>query len=84
MTDRLQGRRYSDEYRSQGQCGPDAEHEHPTLVLAGTANVAEMITKTKRLSTDRLVSTRYPAKYWLPYPHPHSARTRLKTAATAI
>jgi hypothetical protein len=29
----------------------------------GTANVAMMITKTKRLSTDRLFSTRYPAKY---------------------
>ena len=32
----------------------------------GTANVVMMITKTNRLSTDRLFSTRYPAKYCAP------------------
>jgi hypothetical protein len=30
---------------------------------AGTLNVVMMIRNTKRLSTDRLFSTRYPAKY---------------------
>ena len=51
----------------------------------GTANVAMMITKTKRLSTDRLFSTMYPAKYWAPYPHPaRVAKTRPKTTATAM
>ena len=37
---------------------------------AGTANVPMMITNTKRLSTDRLFSTTYPAKYWPPNSQP--------------
>ena len=51
----------------------------------GTANVVMMITKTNRLSTDRLFSTMYPAKYSAPYPHPaRLAKTRPKTTATAM
>ena len=33
---------------------------------AGTANDDMMITKTNRLSIDRVFSTRYPAKYSVP------------------
>ena len=46
-----------DEDRAQDERREDAEREHARLVLDGTANVAMMITKTKRLSTDRLFST---------------------------
>ena len=45
-----------DEQPAQHQRGEDAEQQHLVLVIAGTPNVVMMITKTNRLSTDRLYS----------------------------
>jgi hypothetical protein len=36
------------------------------------AEVVMITTNTKRLSTDRLFSTMWPAKYWAPNPQPTS------------
>ena len=52
---------------------------------SGTANVVMMTTKTKRLSTERLFSTVYPAKYSPPNPHPATVpSTTPKAIATAM
>ena len=51
----------------------------------GTANVDMMITKTKRLSIDRLFSTAYPVKYWTPKSHPETRpRPIPKASATPM
>ena len=53
-------------------------------ITRGTANVLMMITKTKRLSTDRLFSTMYPAKYCPPNSQPAiEPKTTPKPIATA-
>ena len=52
---------------------------------AGTAKALMMITNTNRLSTDRLFSTTYPAKYCAPASQPAIVpNTTPNTTATAM